>query len=144
MPYIFRGGVKVVYFNVLQGFLAYKAICFQNPNTDYTGFRSLSLILRSRKKILILSSLWVPFFFSFDVELLCLFFNVYFYLVCKPIFSWGSLCYIETTVVISPLLLQTSCSIFLWVLLKRNLSVFLSNSVFLYQTVSFNCWWCPF
>lgn len=63
MPSIFRGGVKVVYFNVLQGFLAYKAICFQNPNTDYTEFRSLSLILRSRKKILILSSLWVPFFF---------------------------------------------------------------------------------
>lgn len=78
MPSIFRGGVKVVYLNVLQGFLAYKAICFQNPNTDYTGFRSLSLILRSRKKILILSSLWVPFFFSFGFELLCLFFQCIF------------------------------------------------------------------
>lgn len=102
-----------MYFNVLQGFLAYKAICFQNPNTDYTEFRSLSLILRSRKKILILSSLWVPFFFLLVLNFYVSFFNVYFYLVCKPIFSWRSLCYIETTVVISPLLLQTSCSIFL-------------------------------
>lgn len=66
-----------MYLNVLQGFLAYKAICFQNPNTDYTGFCSLSLILRSRKKILILSSLWVPFF-SFGFELLCLFFQCIF------------------------------------------------------------------
>lgn len=103
-----------MYLNVLQGFLAYKAICFQNPNTDYTGFRSLSLILRSRKKNLnpefIVGSF---FFFLLVLNFYVSFFNVYFYLVCKPIFSWRSLCYIETTVVISPLLLQTSCSIFL-------------------------------
>lgn len=78
MPYIFRGGVKVVYLNVLQGFLAYKAICFQNPNTDYTGFCSLSLILRSRKKNLNPEFIVGSFFFSFGFELLCLFFQCIF------------------------------------------------------------------